>query len=85
MKLSLEWFSGLKPAAKNELKSQVIGSRNVLERLSEILEGRLKASQTASWRKTTYEMPAWSEYQADQLGEQRTLQSIIDLVTLTEE
>ena len=57
-------------------------AKKVFDKLIEILEMDLQSSIRSSRKVDNYDKPAWSEFQADQLGSQRTLQSVIDLITV---
>lgn len=79
--MNLKWFKHLKKEGdKARFKSLALSQREIFDVLRNILVEELEASQKDSYNKTHYLMPAWSEYQADKRGEQRTLQKVIDLL-----
>ena len=66
-----------------ELRKQLSESRAVLEKLTSILESKLKANQTAQLSKTNYDKTSWALEQADFIGTQRTLNELISIITPT--
>lgn len=78
--MNSEWSRGLTDEQKKELKQQIKESKLVLTRLSEVLQNKLDQSIIASAKSTAFDMPAWSERQAYQLGAQEQLRSIINLI-----
>lgn len=79
--MNLKWFKGFKGKEEKErFKKLALSQREVFDVLKVILEEELEASRKDSYKKDHYFMPAWSEYQADKRGEQRTLQWVIDLL-----
>ena len=79
--MNLKWFKHLKSKQEKErFKQLALSQREVFDVLRDILEEELRASQKDSYNRDHYFMPAWSEYQADKKGEQRTLQKVIDLL-----
>jgi len=80
MRLATKWTNSLPPKDKEGFKKRIIASRDVLDRLKRMLQEELAASHKAAGKEDNYSLPAWSEFQADKLGEQRTLQMVIDLL-----
>ena len=66
-------------------KDEARRAKKVFDKIIELLEKDLESSIRSSRVKDIYLSPAWSEFQADRLGSQRTLQNIIDLITVTPE
>lgn len=67
---------------KEKFKSYLRENRLILETLSQILEEDLRVCVSERKKRKAYYMPAWSEYQADCNATERTLQQIIELLTL---
>ena len=80
--MNVRWTKNLKKGDKEKFEEYLKHCRSAFEKLSEILEEDLQASIKDGQNKDHYFMPAWSEYQADRIGTQRTLQNIIDLIKL---
>lgn len=78
--MNLEWYRGLNDEQSKELKQQIKESRLVLERLAELLQNKLDDNVKAARKNVSFEKPAWSEYQAYQLGAQEQLDNIIKLI-----
>jgi len=75
------WTDHLKTKKeKDEFKKRVAYSSDVLDRLRAILEKDLAASIKEAAKEENYSLPSWSCYQADKLGEQRTLRKVIDIL-----
>lgn len=67
---------------KRVTKEEVLASSTVLEAIKQILVEDLDSSIKESTKTDNYKLPSWGEYQADQLGSQRTYRKIIDLITI---
>jgi len=80
MRLSSQWTNGLPPKDKTEFKKRIVASRDVLNRLKKMLEEDLQASLKEAAKEDNYSLPAWSEFQAAKLGEQKKLRMVIDLL-----
>jgi hypothetical protein len=74
------WLRGVPKADQQELKQQIKESRRVLEHLASLLEEELESSIKTSSSKDNFFMPAWSEYVASELGTQKTLRNILNLL-----
>lgn len=58
----------------------VPATKAVRRLLSEYLDIKIERSRQKSESPEKYGLPAWSEYQADQVGYRRALKEIIDLL-----
>jgi hypothetical protein len=74
------WTAGLKPEEVNELVKQLEGAQPIWERLSSILDQRVKASVDKQLSFSTYESPNWAYVQADAVGYQRAIKEILELI-----
>lgn len=83
MKLKTKWLKHCKTEKDKEaLRLQLVAAKPVLELLVKILEEDADAVDRYLIKHDNYDLPSWSEYIADKLGEKRTYNKIIDLVTL---
>lgn len=74
------WFTNLPKDKQEDFKKLLASSRDVLERLTEILE----AKKTEVVLSTDYDNPSWAYKQADRNGYDRALTEVINLLTLKE-
>lgn len=78
--MNLKITKGLENQRKKEIKEAWIASHTIRERLREVLAEELDEIIREASRKSTFEKPAWSEYQAYNLGEQEALRKIINIL-----
>jgi hypothetical protein len=78
--MNIKWFKNKSRDEKERFKKLALSQLEVFETLRDILEEELAASLKDAARKDHYVLSAWSEYQADKLGEQRTYRKVIDLL-----
>lgn len=76
--LSTQWLTNTKGDARKKLEDSIRHSTVALDRLREILEGKLQAVNTTSPK--DYDKAAWPYYQADKNGEKRALEDILKLL-----
>lgn len=76
------WFKECKTKEdKDRVRKIVLSNKEGLDRLKEILEPMLKdALPTAD-----YDSPSWAYKQADRIGFNRALTSVLDLINLDKE
>jgi hypothetical protein len=75
------WFS--KNKNKEEVKAILVAGAPSLKLLKELLID-LKNSKEYNQKKPNYEISNWALEQADYIGSLRTLQEVIDLITIEE-
>ena len=75
------WFS--KNKNKEEVKAILVAGAPTLKLLKELLID-LKNSKEYNQKKPNYEISNWALEQADYIGSLRTLQEVIDLITIEE-
>jgi hypothetical protein len=73
------WFS--KNKNKEEVKAILVAGAPTLKLLKELLID-LKNSKEYNQKKPNYEISNWALEQADYIGSLRTLQEVIDLITI---
>ena len=76
------WFKECKTKAdKEKVRQSVLSNRQSLDRLKEILEPMLKETAPT----TDYDSPSWAYKQADRIGYNRALTSVLDIINLDKE
>ncbi len=76
--MKITWIAHLPKDQQEAFKKQINSSRDVLERLSQIL----KDKQTEVVLSTDYDNPSWAYKQADRNGYDRALTEVINLITM---
>ena len=79
--MKLSWFNHLPKDKQEGFKKQISSSRDVLERLHQILEDK----KTEVVLSTDYDNPSWAYKQADRNGYDRALTEVINLINMKEE
>jgi len=76
--ISLSYLKDLKTdSEKEEFYNEYNHARGVLLKLREILKEKQESSYSHQLKANNYELPAWSENQADAIGYQRALNEVI--------
>ena len=65
-----------------DFKRRLNENADLLLRVSEIARDKLNEEHIKSIKASNYELPAWSEKQADSIGYQRALADLIEIITL---
>lgn len=78
--MKITWFNHLPKDKQEGFKKQINSSRDVLERLQQILEDK----QTEVVLSTDYDNPSWAYKQADRNGYDRALTEVINLINMKE-
>lgn len=82
-RISTQWTKHISGKEEKEnFKSRVVYSEDVLNVLNNLLKEKVDASAKSSEQETNYEKPSWAEYQADQLGYRRALREISHLLEI---
>lgn len=81
-RLSLEWTKGLSDLDAKSLTESVESNYHIIEKIQGILDAKLRAITKERTEKSTFELPAWSEYQAYLLGQEKLLIDLQTLLTL---
>jgi hypothetical protein len=80
-----EWYKGVQDEkARKERADEIFSAAPTLRLLKQLLEDRLRTLEETHTNKTKYDSPSWPYLQADYVGEKRSLQSLIQLVTIEE-
>lgn len=82
LKISEQWLSGLDKEKRDEIKSIVLGSTILLDRLNKILYNIKK--EKSEVRLLDYDSPSWSHKQAHLNGQIDMLDQLVKLVSITE-
>lgn len=78
---AIRWTANLPtPEAKAEFELRITNSADVLQRMGQIVKEDLRASLASTRREDAYNMPNWAYFQADQVGYQRALHRILELI-----
>lgn len=78
--MKTQWFAGMKPAEAEVFKQNLIQSKKVLDKLSEIVYNMVKDRREVSVK--DYDSPSWSHRQAHTNGAEEMGRKIIDLLDL---
>lgn len=79
--MKTSWTQGLDPDIAKEIRGDYISSKLVRNRLIKLLEEKIKESHTASVLKTGYDNPNWAYKQADNVGFERALREVVNLIS----
>ena len=76
------WFKECKTKEdKEKVRQTILSNRQSLDRLKEILEPMLKETAPTA----DYDSPSWAYKQADRIGYNRALTSVLDIINLDKE
>lgn len=76
------WFKECKTKEeKDKVRQTILSNRQSLDRLKEILEPMLKETAPTA----DYDSPSWAYKQADRIGYNRALTSVLDIINLDKE
>jgi hypothetical protein len=76
---SISWTSHLKGDDKEKFNKKIISSKSVLKRLADLAEEMNTTSLNEMRKRENFNIAAWSEKQAYELGIQKALNNIIKL------
>lgn len=80
------WTSNLATdKEKEEFVKRLLESKDLFRRLNEICEVMRKSNNQERIEKSSYEKPAWSEYQADANGFERAIDKIQNYLNFTKD
>lgn len=70
---------------KEEFQKRLLQNVDLFRRLAEIVNDKVRGNSRSRIEKKSYEVPAWSEYQADSNGFERGMTEILELLKFTKE
>lgn len=74
------WTKGLNDQEKSDLEGSYKAATLLRKRLIEVLKDKAEVSNRNARSKVTYDNPNWAFLQADNVGYERCLYEIIDLL-----
>ena len=74
------WTANLSPEEEKEFAIKLREASDVFERLSSILDQRVKSLVSKQISSNTYDSPSWAYIQADAIGYQRAIQEVLELI-----
>ena len=80
--LPVQWTAHLDGEEKEDFEKYVRNSSSLLERLADIIDKKIDATERMSMDKDLYKSPSWAYMQADANATVRTLRDIRNLITL---
>lgn len=75
------WTDGLEPELERQIRGDFTSSLVLRNRLKDLIKHKIAESHTNSLTKDGYDVPNWAFKQADQVGFERALKEVIDLIT----
>lgn len=78
--MKTSWTQGVEKERQVDVRQNFKESLVMRQRLVEMLEAKIKASQRASRSEELYDNPNWHLLQADKRGYERALSDVIDLI-----
>lgn len=81
--MSVEWFSSLPKPEQEQFKKNVLASKKVLDKLSELCYNKITVGESS--KLTDYDSPSWSHKQAHINGRNEVLREIIQLISLPDQ
>lgn len=76
------WTKHLKDEEKQRFKNSILGSKEVLDRLSQLIDELKQEADTIELDPKIYGLPNWDYRQADLNGYKRALKTITKIITL---
>ena len=74
------WLDGLEPDVAKEIRGDFTSSLLVRNRLKTLLENKIEVARKNSLTKDGYEVANWAFKQADNVGYERALREVIELI-----
>lgn len=82
--MQLRWIKGLDDQQRADIKPQLLASKNILDRLSLLIQDDIESCIKAQEARDSYDSPSWAMYQADTIGEIRAYKKILRLLDMKE-
>jgi len=74
------WTKGFTEEQEKDWMHNVSSAQAFIKRLKELIKDKHEALDKEIKSSKTYHLPAWSEFQADRLGESRAYEGILNLL-----
>jgi len=74
------WLKDLDPQAESDLRGNYVASKLTRKRLEDLLLLKISSSNTKARSKGSYDNANWAYLQADNVGYERAMHEIIDLI-----
>jgi hypothetical protein len=83
-KVSTQLLRGAKTKeAREEEKQYIIHNKRLLDKVGKVMQDKYNDSLREMRAEKNYDLAAWPQFQADQLGYQRALVEMLAIITLT--
>lgn len=83
---SSKWLSHItEEDRKKEFNSRLLESKDLFKRLTDLIEIKKEENSKARTALSSYDKPAWSEFQADTNGYERALTEVLEYLKFTKE
>ena len=83
MKISSRWIKKAKTQEqKKEVMLKITSAIPALEMLADMIKDDIENKRKKTVSKDRYQEPSWAYYQADSVGEERALRSILKLLSI---
>jgi hypothetical protein len=76
------WTKHLKEENKDQFRNEVLGSKQVLRRLQQLLDELKEDVETLELNPKIYDIPNWDYRQADVNGYKRCLKQVMKIINL---
>ena len=86
MKISTKWIKHCKTQEERKIVlAKVQAARPAFELLQKMIKEEIASKRKNTNKKDRYESPSWAFYQADSMGEERALNSLLKLINIKNE
>ena len=82
-KINSKWIAGIENP--EEFEKKMLEQMDLFKRFYDLLEAKQKANDKSQLKKDNYEIPNWTQRQADHIGYNRCLEEIKALLNYTQE
>lgn len=83
--LNPKWTRSCNPSEIAEVEKRLLANQDLFELLDKILVQMLEVNSRERMSKKSYEITAWSQYQADTNATERTIEKVRSLLKLQKE
>lgn len=78
--MKVSWTKGLTPEEEKDVRANFLEALVLRKRLRRVIEDKISEARRTSIAKSTYDNVNWAYLQADEVGYERALKEIIDLI-----